>query len=94
MELDNKTKAAPKTQILQILLLWRPEECFQNVGSKYEGNTLVRASGFAVFTLNELLLFSVILVNSEALHKQRSDSECEAHPGPRGTPVLQANTLQ
>lgn len=62
MELDNKTKAAPKTQILQILLLWRPEECFQNVGSKYEGNTLVRASGFAVFTLNELLLFSVILV--------------------------------
>lgn len=52
-----------------------------------------RVSGFAVFTLNKLL-FSVILVNSEALHKQGSDNECAVHPVPRGTPVLQANTLQ
>lgn len=52
-----------------------------------------RAPGFAVCA-NELLWSSVILGNLEDLHKQGTENECEVHPEPRGTQIIQANILQ
>lgn len=51
-----------------------------------------RAPGFAVCA-NELLWSSVILGNLEDLHKQGTENECEVHPEPRGTQIIQANIL-